>query len=103
MSDYVIVGAGAIGAIIGTALVEAGHAVRFIESNPDHVAAVRAGGLRLSGYRNTKVEVPIATPDEADWPLRQVLLAVKSPHTLDALRPFAGRLPPDGFVVSLQN
>jgi ketopantoate reductase len=35
--------------------------------------------------------------------LRQVLLAVKSPHTLDALRPLAGRLAGDGFVVSLQN
>jgi 2-dehydropantoate 2-reductase len=103
MSDYVIVGAGAIGAIVGVALIEAGHDVRFIESNRDHVAAMRAGGLRLTGHRNTKVEAPIATPDEADWPLRQVLLAVKSPHTLDALRPLAGRLAPDGFVASLQN
>jgi 2-dehydropantoate 2-reductase len=103
MGDYVIVGAGAIGAIVGIALIEAGHDVRFIEANRDHVAAVRAGGLRLTGHRNTTVAAPIATPDEADWPLRQVLLAVKSPHTLDALRPLAGRLAPDGFVVSLQN
>jgi 2-dehydropantoate 2-reductase len=103
MSDYVIVGAGAIGAIVGVALIEAGHEVRFIESNRDHVAAVRAGGLRLSGHRNTKVEAAIATPGEVDWPLHQVLLAVKSPHTLDALRPLTGRLAPDGFVVSLQN
>jgi 2-dehydropantoate 2-reductase len=103
MSAFVIVGAGAIGAIVGVALIEAGHEVRFIESNRDHVAAVRAGGLRLSGYRTTLVDAPIATPDEADWPLHQVLLAVKSPHTLEALRPLAGRLAPDGFVVSLQN
>ena len=53
MSEFVIVGAGAIGAIVGVALIEAGHDVRFIESNRDHVAAVRAGGLRLSGHRNT--------------------------------------------------
>jgi 2-dehydropantoate 2-reductase len=103
VSEFTIVGAGAIGAIVGVALIEAGHPVRFIESNRDHVAAVRAGGLRLSGYRNTRIEVPIATPDEADWPLRQVLLAVKSPHTLEALRPLAGCLADDGFVVSLQN
>jgi 2-dehydropantoate 2-reductase len=103
MSEFVVVGAGAIGAIVGAALIEAGHAVRFIEVNRDHVAAIRAGGLRLSGYRNLKVDAPIAVPAEADWPLRQVLLAVKSPHTLVALRPLADRLAPDGFVVSLQN
>jgi 2-dehydropantoate 2-reductase len=103
MSEFVIVGAGAIGAIVGVALIEAGHAVRFIEANRAHVDAVRSGGLRLSGYRNAKVEAPIALPDAADWPLRQVLLAVKSPHTLEALRPLAGRLARDGFVVSLQN
>jgi 2-dehydropantoate 2-reductase len=103
MSEFVIVGAGAIGAIVGSALAGAGHAVRFIEANRAHVEAVRAGGLRLSGYREARLDVPIATPEQADWPLRQVLLAVKSPHTLEALRPIANRLAPDGFVVSLQN
>ena len=103
MSEFVIIGAGAIGAIVGAALAGAGHAVRFIEANRAHVDAVRAGGLRLSGYRQARLDVPIATPDEADWPLRQVLLAVKAPHTLEALQPLAGRLAPDGFVVSLQN
>jgi 2-dehydropantoate 2-reductase len=103
MSAFVIVGAGAIGAIVGAALAGAGHQVRFIEANRAHVDAVRAGGLRLSGYREARLDVPIATPEEADWPLRQVLLAVKSPHTLQALRPLSGRLAPDGFVVSLQN
>jgi len=103
MSAFVIVGAGAIGAIVGAALAGAGHQVRFIEANRAHVDAVRTGRLRLSGYRQARLDVPIATPEEADWPLRQVLLAVKSPHTLEALQPLAGRLAPDGFVVSLQN
>src|SRR5258707_12088367 len=103
MSEFVIVGAGAIGAIVGVALIEAGHDVRFIESNRDHVEAVRAHGLRLTGHRQARVEAPIATPEESDWPLRQVLLAVKSRHTVEALRPLAARLAPDGFVVSLQN
>jgi 2-dehydropantoate 2-reductase len=103
MGEFVVVGAGAIGAIIGAALIETGHTVRFIDANREHVEAVRRGGLRLSGYRVTKVDAPIATPEEADWPLLHVLLAVKSPHTLDALRPLAHRLAPDGFVVSLQN
>ncbi len=103
MSGFVIVGAGAIGTIVGVALIEAGHDVRFIDANRDHVEAVRARGLRLSGYRQAQVEARIATPDEVGWPLRHVLLAVKAPHTLDALRPLADRIAPDGFVVSLQN
>jgi 2-dehydropantoate 2-reductase len=103
VSEFVVIGAGAVGAILGVALTQAGHDVRFIEANRDHVDAVRAGGLHLSGYRHARVNVPIATPDEADWSLRQVLLAVKSPHTLVALRPLADRLAPDGFVVSMQN
>lgn len=103
MSEFTIIGAGAIGAILGVALIEAGHEVRFVEANKDHVAAVRANGLRLSGHRETKVDARIATPDEADWPLRHVLLAVKSRHTVEALQPFVSRLAPDGYVVSLQN
>jgi len=103
MSEFVIVGAGAIGAIVGVALIEAGHDVRFIDSNRDHVEAVRAHGLRLSGHRQARVAAPIGTPEQVDWPLRQVLLAVKSRHTVEALRPLANRLARDGFVVSLQN
>src|SRR5258708_4550368 len=103
MSEFVVVGAGAIGAIVGTALIESGPAVRFVDANRSHVEAVRVGGLRLSGYRETRINVPISTPEEVDWPLRRVLLAVKSPHTLEALRPLARHLAPDGFVVSLQN
>lgn len=103
MGEFVIVGAGAIGAIVGVTLIEAGHDVCFIDANRDHVEAVRAGGLRLSGHRQAKVAAPIATPEEAGWPLRHVLLAVKAPHTLDALQPLANRIAPDGFVVSLQN
>ena len=103
MSEFTIVGAGAIGAILGVALIEAGHRVSFIEANRDHVAAVKRDGLRLSGYRDVRVDAPIATPEESTGPLKQVLLAVKSRHTIDALKPLAPRLVADGFVVSLQN
>jgi 2-dehydropantoate 2-reductase len=103
MSDYTVIGAGAIGGIVGAALIGAGHTVRFIEANRAHVDAVRASGLRISGYRDVTVHAPIATPEEADWPLARVLLAVKSRHTVEALAPFAGRIDPAGFVLSLQN
>jgi len=45
----VIWGAGAIGGTIGAHLVRAGHAVRFVDIVPEHVAAMRETGLRITG------------------------------------------------------
>lgn len=101
--DFVIVGAGAIGAIVGAHLIQAGHGVRFVEANAAHVAAIRANGLRLSGAIDTVVYPPVFGPDEFDWPIERLLLAVKSRDTVAALEPLVPLLAPDGYVVSLQN
>jgi len=44
-----IVGAGAIGSIVGGLLTKAGHDATLIDQWPDHVEAMRHHGLRLSG------------------------------------------------------
>src|SRR2546428_7166909 len=44
-----IVGAGAIGSVVGGLLTKAGHDVTLIDQWPEHVAAMREHGLRLSG------------------------------------------------------
>jgi 2-dehydropantoate 2-reductase len=98
-----IIGAGAIGAIVGVHLINAGHVVHFVETNADHVAAVRANGLKLTGAVQQTVSVTIMTPDEVKERYPVVLLAVKARHTLDALPTVAAALTPDGCVVSLQN
>jgi 2-dehydropantoate 2-reductase len=98
-----IVGAGAIGAIVGVHLINAGHVVHFVETNADHVAAVRASGLKLTGEVDQTVAVTIMTPDGVKERYPVVLLAVKARHTLDALPTVAAALTPDGCVVSLQN
>jgi len=103
MAEFTIIGAGAIGGIVGTALAEQGHAITFVDANAAHVAAVRENGLRLSGFRDTTVRCPALLPDEVRRPLGRVLLAVKSPHTEQALATIAPNLAPDGYVVSLQN
>ena len=103
MTEYTIIGAGAVGGITGVQLGRAGHSVRFIESNPAHVEAVRAGGLRLSGAIEATIHPEIMLPGEVRSPLGATLLAVKSPNTEAALAPLAPLLAPDGFVVSLQN
>lgn len=98
-----IVGAGAIGSIVGVHLIENGHTVHFADANAAHVAAVRANGLRLSGERERTVEATIMAPDEVSGTYPVVLLAVKAPHTVAALATVEKALAPDGCVVSLQN
>lgn len=98
-----VVGAGAIGAIVGVHLIEAGHTVHFVDSNPEHVAAVQEKGMRISGVSDRTVSAGIMLPDEVTGQYPVVLLAVKARHTLDALPTVAAVLEPDGCVVSLQN
>lgn len=98
-----IVGAGAIGAIVGFHLLKAGVAVHFADNNAAHVAAVRANGLRLSGVVDETVPATIMPPDEVTERYPVVLLAVKARHTLDALPTVEKALAADGCVVSLQN
>lgn len=100
---FTIVGAGAIGAIVGVHLAKAGHAIDFIETNDDHVAAIRSGGLRLTGAADAKLCADVRTPAEVSGPLEHVLLAVKARHTIAALEPLVPRLAAEGYVVSLQN
>jgi 2-dehydropantoate 2-reductase len=103
MTEFTIVGAGAIGGIVGAALVDAGHSIAFVDTNADHVAAIRERGLRLSGFREAAVTCPAFLPQDVPHPLNRVLLAVKSPHTEKALGTIAPRLGDSGYVVSLQN
>ena len=48
-APILIWGAGAIGGTLAVYLARAGHAVRLVDTDPQHVAAIRAHGLRLTG------------------------------------------------------
>ena len=100
---FLIVGAGAIGAITGVHLARAGHAVEFAEANQAHVEAVRRDGLRLSGALEATIRPEIAAPEDISGQYDSILLAVKARHTNDALPLLRRVLAPDGCVVSLQN
>ncbi|MER5388476.1 2-dehydropantoate 2-reductase [Saccharopolyspora sp. NPDC002686] len=105
MTDaYTVVGGGAIGGTLAYSLAQAGHPVTIIDTDADHVAALRANGLTLDqqGTR-TSVAVDAATPAEHAGSLRRVLLAVKTQATEEAMRWIAPRLADDGYVVSVQN
>jgi 2-dehydropantoate 2-reductase len=101
--QFTIIGAGAIGGIVGAHLARAGHAIDFVENNSAHVDAIRRDGLHLHGATEAVMRAEVRLPDDMKGPLQHVLLAVKARHTVQALEPLTKLLKPDGYVVSLQN
>ena len=101
--ELTIVGAGAIGGITGAHLARAGHTVRLIDRDREHVEAIRRDGLEVGGRADFRVRVPVCLPEEAPGPIGVLVLAVKTLHTVEAVAPLVPRLAPDGYVVSMQN
>lgn len=101
---YTVVGAGAIGGTLAFHLARAGHLVTLVDTDTDHVAAIRAHGLRLlrPGHDDT-VALPAYTPAEVSGPFDRVVLAVKAHATDTAAAWLADHLHNEGFVVSMQN
>ncbi|MCG9099085.1 SDR family oxidoreductase [Laribacter hongkongensis] len=103
-APILIWGAGAIGGTLAVYLARAGHAVRLVDTDPQHVAAIRAHGLRLTGpILEDTVPVDICTPDTLTGSYPLVLLATKAVHTRAACRQLLPFLSRDGAVVSVQN
>lgn len=104
MDETLIWGAGAIGGAIGAYLVRTGHPVRFVDVVADHVEAIEARGLRISGPLNDfSVHAPAVTPDRLTGKFSRVFLAVKAHHTAAAASRLAPHLSDAGYVVSCQN
>jgi 2-dehydropantoate 2-reductase len=103
-NGILIWGAGAIGGSVGAWLKRAGHDVTFVDVVPEHIAAIRAHGLRITGpVEEFTVQVPALLPEDVTgvWP--RIFLAVKAHHTEAATRALTPHLAQDGYVVSLQN
>ena len=101
-----IVGTGANGAAFGADMVNAGLDVTFIEQWPDHVAAMRADGLRVEMPEETvttRVKAfhlcDVATLHEI---FDVVFLGVKAYDTRWACELIKPRVAADGLVVGLQ-
>jgi 2-dehydropantoate 2-reductase len=103
-----IVGAGAIGSVVGGLLTRAGRDVTLVDQWPEHVEAMRAKGLRLTGTSGEH-EIPVKAMHIHEVqalraPFDAVFIAVKSYDTewgtalgMSCLRR------PDGVVVDFQN
>jgi 2-dehydropantoate 2-reductase len=103
-----IIGAGAIGCVVGGLLTKAGHDVTLVDQWPEHIEIMKQRGLRLSGTCGEHT-IPVkalhihelqgvATPFEA------IFVSVKSYDTEWAAQMALAYLKqPDGVVVDFQN
>src|SRR2546430_3902927 len=103
-----IIGAGAIGSVVGGLLTKAGHDVTLVDQWPEHVEAMRKHGLRLSGTcAEHVIQVKAFHLHEAqaiEEPFDAVFVAVKSYDTEWATALAVRHLArPDGVVVDFQN
>jgi 2-dehydropantoate 2-reductase len=105
MPDRILIwGAGAIGGSVGAWLKRAGHDISFVDVVPEHVAAIRADGMRITGpVEQFTVAVPAFVPEEVSGTWQHVFLAVKAQHTEAATHALTLHLAQDGYVLSLQN
>ena len=102
-----IVGAGAIGCVVGGLLTRAGHDVTLIDQWPEHVEGMRTRGLTLSGTCGEHViKVKALHIHEAQGirePFDAAFVAVKSYDTEWATELGLRYLVPEGVVVDFQN
>lgn len=106
-----MVGAGAIGGYAGAHMTRAGHDVTLIDAWPEHVAAMRAHGLHVSGMTPAEthvVKVNALHISDVQALVKQrpfdiAFVCVKSYDTVWATHLIKDHLAPGGFVVSLQN
>ena len=93
-----ILGAGAIGGTVGAFLAKAGEDVLFVDVVKEHVEAMNARGLTITGRAEFTVPVRATTPEALRGPLEWVFLSVKAQHTEVALKPVIPLLGPTRSV-----
>lgn len=98
----VVIGAGAMGGTMAGALARSGAEVSIIDTDPDHVAAIRDKGLTVEGLGPVP-QMPVNTePHGAGWADLAVVM-VPAFETSEAAKTAVQVLKPDGAAVSLQN
>ena len=99
-----VVGAGAIGGYVAVRLAHAGHAVSAIARGP-HLAAIRAGGLKLVEGGREQVASDLAATDRIGGagPQDVVMLALKAHQIAPVVDDLPALFGPDTVVVTLQN
>jgi 2-dehydropantoate 2-reductase len=100
---FVVIGAGAIGGVVGGGLARAGHEVAWVARGA-HGRAIREHGLRIESPSGTAVvRAPVVERiGDAAWDGAVALLCVKTPDAAGALRELAVAAP-DAAVACFTN
>lgn len=99
-----VVGAGALGSVIGGLLHEAGLDPVLIERDPEEVRLVREKGLWLEGVSGDRVIGPRIVADASEaGSIDLALVLVKSYDTADSIPTLKRILSADGLILTLQN
>ena len=102
----VVIGAGAMGALLGARLAASGNDVLLYDTWREHVAAIQQHGLLVEELDGAQVRYQAHATDRPPPAIGLadlVLTQVKAYDTETALLPFRGKLRPDAYVLSLQN
>lgn len=101
--DVAVVGCGAMGSIYAALLADAGNRVLAVDADADHVAAINARGLRVSGASGERTvrleafaEAPARTVD-------LVIIAVKAAHAGPAASSSLAMVGATTQVLTIQN
>ncbi|MCK4400565.1 2-dehydropantoate 2-reductase [Candidatus Bathyarchaeota archaeon] len=99
-----VVGAGAMGCLYGGHLAEAGVDVSLMDVWREHVDAINAKGLHMTGVSGDRVvHVPATIDPETVGEIDLMLLFVKSYDTAQAMRDSGPLIGGDTCVLTLQN
>jgi len=103
-----ILGAGAIGCVVGGLLTKGGHDITLMDQWPEHVETLKRDGLRLSGtcgdHRIAVKALHLHEMQRITEPFDAAFIAVKSYDTEWATAlALAYLAQPDGFLVDFQN
>ena len=99
-----VLGAGAMGSLVGGWLAGLGGPVTLLDVNDAHLDAVRRHGLRVTTDAGDQVVHPHALrPEQAEGPFDLVIVLTKQPHTRAALAAISGSLGPATWLLTLQN
>jgi 2-dehydropantoate 2-reductase len=102
---FIIVGAGAVGSVVGSHLTKAEAQVVLI-GDPPHIEKIQQQGLTLTGKYGEFVTHPPACASLTEWQYRPddvVFLTVKTYDTPVALEQLRAKVPPDTPIFCLQN
>jgi 2-dehydropantoate 2-reductase len=99
-----VVGAGAIGGLLGVKLAEAGEHVTLIARGP-HLAAIRANGLRLVSEDGSEAVARVTATDRIAEAGAQdlVILGMKAHQVAAVVRDLPALYGPDTMVMTAQN